>query len=301
MRPGLRVAALLVIGVVAACAAHHPPTVQLAGLNWLSADTDPVSALTTQPATCLKPDSQTAAGELLFNSPLLLGGQAAKAGLSCASCHQNGRGNPHFVFNGISGQPGTADVTNGLFSRVRADGTFNPVAIPDLASPSGKTRVDRTRPGALEAFLNAQIIEEFEGARPTATMVDALAAYIRALDDSACQGTTTEAVTWQQEFDRIESGLQELDRTGQADPRTAAAYTRAIRAALGRLHARYPGNQHRGVRTGLEHISQMLRDGAPTSEVGTALITLKPQLAKYADTSLYDPGQFRRMLAAADP
>ncbi|MEM6586393.1 MAG: hypothetical protein AAF692_11620, partial [Pseudomonadota bacterium] len=35
-------------------------------------------------------------GEALFKAPLLLGGQAAKAGISCHSCHVNGRGNPHF-------------------------------------------------------------------------------------------------------------------------------------------------------------------------------------------------------------
>ncbi|MGF7473737.1 hypothetical protein WFJ45_23635, partial [Salmonella enterica subsp. enterica serovar Minnesota] len=69
-------------------------------------------------------------GRAAFNSPLLLGGQAARAGLSCASCHRNGRGNPDFHFPGISGAPGTADVTASLLSSHRGDGQFNPKPIP---------------------------------------------------------------------------------------------------------------------------------------------------------------------------
>ncbi|MFL6729987.1 MAG: hypothetical protein ACJ8EZ_08675, partial [Sphingomicrobium sp.] len=76
--------------------------------RWLQSP-DLVADLTTQPPECLAWPADTAqrssvaVGRALFRSPLLLGGQAARAGLSCASCHRNGRSNPHFHFPGISG------------------------------------------------------------------------------------------------------------------------------------------------------------------------------------------------------
>ncbi len=292
-----------VVGLVAACAAYAPLSapspVQIAALQWVSEDVDPVEALTTQPATCLKSGSlsaQARSGELLFNSPLLLGGQAAKAGLSCASCHQNGRGNPHFVFAGVTGKAGTADVTHGLFGPVRADQVFNPVTIPDLALASGQTRVDRELPGTLEAFLRAQIIEEFEGAPPTPDMIAALASYIRALDVEACDPASVEPKSWRQELDRIKAGLEALDRLGQTDKASSAAYALAIRASLGRLHARYAGAKDAQAR--LTQISMMVRDGAPQAEIESVLNTLKPELAEQAARSLYNPERLSSALAA---
>ena len=111
----------LLVGL-AACQGAPPDTVQspldLTALQWLDSASDPVLHLTQHPSTCLTEPNLPAVqrGALLFESPTLLGGQAAKAGLSCAACHRNGRGNPVFVFPGISGPPGTADVTHGLFS-----------------------------------------------------------------------------------------------------------------------------------------------------------------------------------------
>ena len=212
-------------------------------LKWVSDGVDPVAHLMSQPATCLiaPKDPAVQRGELLFNSPLLLGGQAAKAGLSCASCHRNGRGNPDFVFAGISGAPGTADVTSGLFSKVRADQVFNPVAIPDLAAPEGHVLVDRDGSGALEAFLAAQVTEEFSGAAPNGLAIEDLAAYIRSLDIAACDAYLEQPQNWRDEMARLRVGAAYLasDPTGDA-----SAYRLAMRAALGRLHAEVGDQGH---------------------------------------------------------
>jgi hypothetical protein len=133
----------------------------------------------------LDPDSFTPdnarqrAGEALFNTPTLLGGQAAKAGLSCASCHINGRDNPHFFLTGVSDKPGSADVTNSFFSAARGNGRFDPVPIPDLARP-GKIARDADKAG-LEPFIRALIVDEFGGNEPSSATLQALAVYVRAL------------------------------------------------------------------------------------------------------------------------
>ena len=124
-------------GLLAAAAPADPP---IRAERWL-APAARLTALTREPAECLaRPGSVSAAksiaiGRTAFRAPLLLGGQAARAGLSCSSCHRNGRGNPDFLFPGISGAPGTADVTASLLSSHRGDGIFNPRPIPDLAGP----------------------------------------------------------------------------------------------------------------------------------------------------------------------
>lgn len=124
-------------------------------------------------------DEMIRSGRALFATPTLLGGQAAKAGLSCASCHINGRDNVHFMLAGVSAGPGTADVTTSFFSAARGNARFDPVAIPDLAKPGKVSRDPGTR--ALEAFIGNLIVAEFGGQEPTPAMLDALAAYVRAI------------------------------------------------------------------------------------------------------------------------
>lgn len=152
-------------------------------------------ALSHEPAECFAAPGdparrrQAEIGRIAFRTPLLLGGQAARAGLSCASCHRNGRGNPDFVFPGLSAAPGTADVTASLMSRHRGDGRFNPVPIPDLGGPRGALKVSQAPAGgALEAFLRGLVVEEFDGPEPSAEVLAGLAAYVRALRPEACRG-----------------------------------------------------------------------------------------------------------------
>ncbi len=152
-------------------------------------------ALSREPAECFAPPSdparrrQAEIGRIAFRTPLLLGGQAARAGLSCASCHRNGRGNPDFVFPGLSAGPGTADVTASLMSSHRGDGRFNPKPIPDLGGPRRRLKVSQhPSDGKLEAFIRGLVVEEFDGPEPSPAVLEGLAAYVRALRPDACRG-----------------------------------------------------------------------------------------------------------------
>jgi len=290
-----RAAAAALIAGLAACAAplasDGSPAVEIDALTWLADTADPVAELVLQPATCLTApeDPSVQRGALLFASPMLLGGQAAKARLSCASCHRNGRDHPAFVFTGISGAPGTADVTHGLFSSIRADGTFNPVPIPDLAASAGRSRVDRDSEGVLEAFLRAQIVEEFSGATPEDAVIADLAAYIRALDARACSAAPSEPQSWRDELALLQAGLTR--------PETAEdAYINAMRAALGRLHDRYAGPEHATLRADLVRISRGLADGMDMNMLKADLKRMKADLAAAEAGSFYDPDVLRQAL-----
>lgn len=137
------------------------------------------SPLTAQYPTPEHLRSDLLVGEALFKTPMLLGGQAAKAGISCHSCHVNGRGNPHFFFPAISGAPGTADTTHSFFSKTLGNGVFDPVPIPDLTR-AGKVPHDPTT-RALEGFIDTIVVEEFSGSAPVNGVIEPLATFVRAL------------------------------------------------------------------------------------------------------------------------
>ncbi len=105
--PRLLIASGLLL-LIAAAADRGPLPISEA--RWLPADRL-IEGLSTQPRECLRrPETEAerqaiAVGRAALRAPLLLGGQAARAGLSCASCHENGRGNPDFSFPGLSGPP----------------------------------------------------------------------------------------------------------------------------------------------------------------------------------------------------
>ena len=264
-------------------------------LNWIGEDVDPVAHLIQEPATCLRrgEDAPVKRGELLFKSPFLLGGQAAKSGISCAACHRNGRGNIDFVLIGISGPPGTADVTNGFFSKRRADKVFNPVPIPDLAQPEGRTRVSRVEAGTLEAFLASQVSEEFEGTLPDPSVVADLAAYIRALDDRHCGSKNTKLQTWQDELRLLLSGAEYIHTN---DLGSSNAYVDAMRAVLGRVNARYQSPSAEPVRTHLIEMSRTLEDYPDTRLSERALLDLEDLLREHEKHSFYRPSVLRSVL-----
>ncbi|MEL7217255.1 MAG: hypothetical protein AAGK01_02370 [Pseudomonadota bacterium] len=180
----------------ASAAAQHVSPLRESG--WL-ADEGRLAALTIEPVldrealanaafTSAMADQYTDAqdlrfdlivGEFLFKSPLLLGGQAAKAGLSCHSCHVNGRDNPAFQFPAISGKPGTADTTHNFFSETLGNGTFDPVPIPDLTEP-GKVRHDIDSE-ELEGFIKTIVVDEFGGSNADEALIRPLAAFVRAV------------------------------------------------------------------------------------------------------------------------
>jgi hypothetical protein len=234
---------LAALALALAGAAPAPP---LRAIRWI----DPalpraeiIRALTTDPAECLIPPADAAAraridiGRAMFAAPLLLGGQAARAGLSCAACHPAGRRNPHFAFPGVSGAPGTADVTSALFSRARGDGLVNPRPIPDLAIDPPRISRDPANP-ALRAFIRGLIVEEFDGIEPPPRILDGIVAYVRALG-GACGGAMPRTATGDagEALAAIDAAMAVL---AEGDAASAHLLIAAARSALGRIDERFP-------------------------------------------------------------
>ncbi len=228
-------------------------------LRWTAPGAE-LAAASTQPSACprFEPDNamQVQAGQALFNSPALLGGQAAKAGLSCASCHVNGRGNVHFLMTGLSGAPGTADVTSSFFSAARGNGRFDPMTIPDLALP-GKVARDPAA-GALEPFIRTLIVDEFAGQEPTPAMLAALAHYVRAV--RTCDGGDwTARRSIEDQLHLIRAALDgATDMAMRGDVKAVRALIAAVRHQLGAIAERYPAPAFRRERDQLLGASRAL-------------------------------------------
>ena len=228
-------------------------------LRWTAPGAE-LAALTTQRSACPRfpPDHamEVQAGQALFNSPALLGGQAAKAGLSCASCHVNGRGNTHFLMTGVSEAPGTADVTSSFFSAARGNGRFDPVPIPDLALP-GKISRDPAS-GVLEPFIRTLIVEEFAGQEPTPAMLDALAHYVRAV--RGCDGGDWQARrSIEDQLHLIRAALDgAVDMAARGDVHAVRTLIAAGRHQLGLIAERYPAPRFRRERGQLLDASRAL-------------------------------------------
>ena len=226
--------------------------------RWLQTP-DLVDDLTRQPVECLawpegvRARESVAIGRALFRSPLLLGGQAARAGLSCSSCHRNGRTNPHFHFPGISGEPGTADVTASLMSEKRGDGIFNPKPIPDLSGEPMKLKVKGTP--KLRGFIHGLIVEEFSGPEPSRSELDSVVAYVNALSPGACRGTTA-PITLGSKLADVDSALAlAASAYASGDEATGRDLLSAARSTLGAIDERFQ-------LPGLEKSRQQLRDAS---------------------------------------
>lgn len=241
-----------------------------------------------------------AAGEALFNSPALLGGQAAKAELSCAACHRNGRGNPHFLMPQLSGAPGTADVTNSFFSPARANAHFDPVPIPDLAMPGKVSRA----PGdpALPRFVRTLVVEEFSGAEPSSAMLDALSAYVRSIGPCPAGAAAGEPRRLADQLRLIELAIAGA-AVAEADPLLRRQSIAAARHQLGLIDERYARPGLSGLRRQLLAASldlARLEDGADALRKWHARFAagLAPRLERRERLSLYDSAVLRRALAA---
>ena len=122
-------------------------------------------------------------GDLAFNSPSILGGIAARAGLSCGTCHVSGAGNPRLFVPGLSTRPGNFDTTGALFNAKADNGVLDPVTIPSLRgarylAPYGHNG----RTASLRDFVRDVIVGEFAGPEPAPGLLDALVAYIQDID-----------------------------------------------------------------------------------------------------------------------
>ena len=177
-------------------------------------------------------------------SSVLFGGQAGRAGLSCNACHLNGRTNADFQFPGLSGAPGTADITSLLMSPKRGqdEHTFKP--IPNLSGPKTALRIDQDpHKKDLEGFIHGIVTEEFDGREPPRAVLDGLATYVRALSPGACPKTDRIAQTPHDRLDDIRRALRAADGAlARHDAKTADVMVASARSQLGLIYERYPGD-----------------------------------------------------------
>ncbi len=237
-------AALLITGAALAAKPVAAPAIREA--NWIAPERR-LTSLSQEPSECMvlpkvRIDRELVAlGRHLFRNPLLLGGQAARAGLSCASCHRNGRGNPDFLFPGLSGAAGTADITSSLMSRTRGDSIANPMPIPDLASDVPKVSREAGDP-TLQSFIRGLVVDEFDGLEPAPRSLAALAAYVRAVQPAGCRASEAKPLTLAQAVGEVVLGLSvartEANRGDGAGARLALG---GVRDRLGVIAARYAG------------------------------------------------------------
>ena len=122
-------------------------------------------------------------GELAFKSETLLSPSRSFAiPLSCDSCHPDGGTTQILFVEGLSGKPGTIDITNRALT-IYEDGTFNPVNVPSIFGARHTEPYSRAGNFAsLREFTRFVIVEEFGGMEPTNLTLDALVAYEESLN-----------------------------------------------------------------------------------------------------------------------
>ena len=305
IRPRLHLLSLAALA--GAAAAATTAKLPILAANWLTPE-GRVVALTTRPRDCARPPAKAderalfEVGRTAFRAPLLLGGQAARAGLSCESCHSNGRRNSAFRFPGLSGAAGTADVSSSIMSSHRGNGVFDPKPIPDLARPVKISRDPKS--GALERFVHGLITEEFDGPEPTPAVLEGLAAYVRALDPAACPGKARRPVDVALLMGDARRALKAAQASAAAgDPATAVVMVASARSRLGMIDERFAGPTLARPRAALraadrrlDDLQTALRERRPGAERRiTAWLAASPglqrQLAASEKTSLFDPAR----------
>ncbi len=285
--------------------------------RWARPDADIVRILTTSPGECLRPPAtkeearRVEIGRAAFRTPFLFGGTAARAGLSCNSCHRDGHDNPDFFLEGLSGAPGAADVTSSVFSKVREDGVFNPVTIPTLVDAGKKSSFGATSPhGSLDEFIASAVDEEFAGAPPP-SVIPAIAAYVAALDSAACPKEPAKTT--------LDAAMKDARRallTAQAafesgDAETASFLLLAARGALGRVHQRLQGDRLEKERATLTALSAAIGDVRAAAGDKQAALAGMPTLLDQFDAAqrslrrarkktLFEPKALRRWLEARE-
>jgi len=188
-------------------------------------------------------------GEALFRTPTLLGGQAAKARISCNSCHINGTDNPYFLFPNISGEPGTADVSNSFFSSFRGNQNFDPVKIPDLRKV-GKISHDLGTQ-ELRIFIRGLIVEEFNGHEPSDSTLNALTFYVRNVKNTDMnQSNKRQSLSVKDPLKIINQATENIKLSlNNDDLEIANLLTASVRNQLGLIHERYNNPKHKYIRT----------------------------------------------------
>jgi hypothetical protein len=281
------------------------------GLEWVAKTADPARALGSVPTECLKIPTDPAfaakveVGRAAFRTQVLLGGQAARAGINCETCHRDGRTNPDFSFPGVSGAPGTADVTSSLFSTHRGNGIDDPKPIPDLSGPKGKLKIDQDpAQKKLEPFIHGLIAEEFDGPEPTPAVLAGLAAYVRALSPAACPAKAREPLDVALLMSDARRAIKAAQaQTAAGDNPTAILMVASARSRLGLIDERYaapalakPRADLRAASARLAAIQAALHDHRP--DAGPRLAAwlagsraLEAELVAKQSASLFDPAR----------
>ncbi len=306
-------------GITLSGAAYGQSASLLSEAQWNSPATDDVAFLTRTPGECLAPakkpgvEYQIELGRAAFSSPFLFGGPAARSGLSCNSCHRDGRDNPDFYLEGLSGAPGTADVTSSLFSKTREDNVFNPVLIPTLVDIAGQDSFGVTAPQpSIHDFVASAVAEEFQGVA-TPTIIDGIVAYVAHLNAGFCpEGETAQTSA------RAVSDIARMLRTAdtamiRGEAATADFLLLSAQHQLGLVHERYQGKglmMERGLVADLSRrlaeIRSGLHEGEDNALVATAgktalaldqLARVERRLRRKEQKSLYNEEQLRRLMA----
>ena len=122
-------------------------------------------------------------GELAFKSEVLLeASRSFGVHVSCDSCHPDGGTTKLLFIQGLSGKPGTIDITNRAMT-LYEDGSFNPVNVPSIFGARHTPPYSRSGNfPTLRDFTRFVVVEEFGGIEPGALTLDALVAYEESLN-----------------------------------------------------------------------------------------------------------------------
>jgi hypothetical protein len=221
---------------------------------WTAPGEDLARAMLVMPGECATPRTpESEIGRALFRSPALLGGQAARAGLSCNACHSNGRVNANFLLPELTDRAGFADVMSEWASTVRGDGVMNPVAIPDLAGVAGREAFGQARDPSLEHFVRGVIEEEFASEALTDQALVGVVAYLHSLDTKAC--ADERAITLE---DAASDVRRAVAAAQTADAPTARLLLLAAQDAVGRIVERLPPRYFGRDRSHFERLAREL-------------------------------------------
>jgi hypothetical protein len=222
----------------------------------------------------------TEIGRALFRSPNVLGGPAARAGLSCHACHSNGRVNARFMLPELTNRAGAADVSSEWSSKVRGDGVVNPVDIPDLAGVREREVLGHVRNPSLESFVHSVVVEEFQGHDLPPGGFDGLIAYLRGLD--VCD-THVAPVTLAGAAEDVRRAVSAAETT---DAQTALVVLLAAQDAMGRIVERLPARRFARDRAAVEALSRELGAIRGADDVSVAMQTALPGWRTRFDASV---------------
>jgi hypothetical protein len=286
--------AFLALTIVVSAGAREGPI--LKEFLWIAPDADKTLAASRAPGDCeaLTLSPQAEIGRTVFRSPGLLGGPAARLGLSCEACHTNGRANALFFLPELTTKAGHADVTSEWSSKVRGDGVMNPVAIPDLAGVALRPTFGAARDQSLRHFVRGVIVEEFQGVAPDGEMLDALVAYLSALDAAACESSAPVTLAGAgADVLRAHAAMAHA-----RDEQTRAVMAFSVRHALERIVERLPEPRFTPTRARLQSLARAVgQDSASDLWAAQFQVELK-YLQRHVRATYFHAPTLRRALNA---